>query len=592
MVIIYQKNKSGTELHSDSVTDINKKIIFRNNINNQKTEGNVLSVKKLKTSKKIYKNEILSDIFATFLSEYEAKLKEFHSESDQKISINDVLSGLARIYEKVRTAVEYKGENVIRRNAIERILKRLIWENKNFRPASNYQNISESLLRELIWAKYLPNNEIPESKITTIQKIIEKYIYIIERLENYPEGKNPGKIKSWIVGIASSEIEDSVDPSNRELFINFMKDWFFNNYVWSDDNISYDEKDLQIYIAIHKSFTKSDDPIIRYHLLKKIINNWDSVTDEGLSDFINHFPDYYENIENHLTFPQKLKIYRKIASISPAFEILKQLINLHIKNLKTFSQSKENIENDIINICNNNYKLINNRVKTGIMRSIIYIFITKVFFAILIEVPYEIIRYGEMRYIPLTINIVFPPLIMFLIGLSIKTPEDANTKILYEKISRVIYKNENQSKTYFTVSQKTKSKFYYVFSFLYSTFFVAAFYSITKLLLFLNFTMLGVIIFFLFLSLILLFAFRIKYQANYLKVEREKENLFSHLFSYLTLPFVNLGFYLSRGLSQINFFTVLLDFLIEAPFKNSIELIEDWLFYMRERRKEVIEIPE
>ena len=95
-----------------------------------------------------------------------------------------------------------------------------------------------------------------------------------------------------------------------------------------------------------------------------------------------------------------------------------------------------------------------------------------------------------------------------------------------------------------------------------------------------------------FLSAVLLFAFRIRYNANQLKVESGDESFWGHIVSYLTLPFLNFGFYLSRGLAKINFLTIILDFLIEIPLKNVIEIFEEWTSFLREKREEVIEIPE
>ncbi|KKQ87347.1 MAG: hypothetical protein UT10_C0007G0005 [Candidatus Woesebacteria bacterium GW2011_GWB1_38_8b] len=122
--------------------------------------------------------------------------------------------------------------------------------------------------------------------------------------------------------------------------------------------------------------------------------------------------------------------------------------------------------------------------------------------------------------------------------------------------------------------------------------FTIVFGGISSLLFKIGYSLIGVMVFFFFLSLVLLFAFRVRYYAQSLKVEVEKEGILGHLFSYLSLPFLNLGFILSRGLAQINVFTVLLDLLIEAPLKNMIELFEEWIGFIREKRQEVIEVPE
>ena len=79
-------------------------------------------------------NDLLSVYMRTFLEEFKEANKFKGSEFEANINVSEVLGGLARFYEKIRTTVEYKGEHLLRRNAIERILKRLIWEKINSNP--------------------------------------------------------------------------------------------------------------------------------------------------------------------------------------------------------------------------------------------------------------------------------------------------------------------------------------------------------------------------------------------------------------------------------------------------------------------------
>ena len=53
-----------------------------------------------------------------------------------------------------------------------------------------------------------------------------------------------------------------------------------------------------------------------------------------------------------------------------------------------------------------------------------------------------------------------------------------------------------------------------------------------------------------------------------------------------------MGVYLSKGIAKLNFLTILLDFLIEAPLKIIVEVIEEWTSFIREKREEVVEVPE
>jgi len=535
--------------------------------------------------------EPLSIYMREFLKEFEEANRFKGAEFEANINVSDVLGGLARFYEKIRTTVEYKGEHLLRRNAIERILKRLIWEKDKLKPNTNQEKMAVSLVKELIWAKYIPNNEISTAKVDDVRKTIEKYLNVLEGLDNFPDYVSANKSRLWIMGIASSEIEDLLDPSQRDLFVKLMYLWLKDHSQWNDKTIPDHEKETQIYLAIHRSFTRSDDPTMRYYLLLREIPQWNTGGSEAVTKFVLEFPKIYTEIENHLNFKNKLNLYRKISKHSSSFEILRQVVLKNSKGLKDLFASEKDLDKKIREVCEENYKEISKRVNTGIVRSIIYIFITKVLLALMMEVPFEVYRYGDIKYIPLTINIIFPSMMMFLIGISIKIPGVKNTQSIVERIMSIVYR-EKDTKTKIGFDSASTSAFVKTFGIFYMILFLVVFGGISSLLFKIGYSLVGIAVFFFFLSLVLLFAFRVRYHAQSLKVEAEKEGILGHLFSYLSLPFLNLGFILSRGLAQINVFTVLLDLLIEAPLKNMIELFEEWIGFIREKRQEVVEVPE
>lgn len=532
----------------------------------------------------------LNSFIVSFLNQFEEANKKKGTEFSANMAVSDVLGGLARFYERIRTTVEYKGEHLLRRNAIERILKRLIWEKGtlgNFKAAK----MSASLIKELIWAKYIPNNEISTEKVEFIQKVIEKYEKILEGLDSYPEKVSPAKAKLWILGVASSEIEDILDPSQRDLFVNLMYNWLKQHSSWSESGLNENDKKIQMNLAIHRAFTKSDDPAMRYYLLLQEFRDWNQSKEEDIRKFTLEFPKYYEDIEANLGYKSRLSLYRKVIKFCAPFEILRQVIVTDKENAAEILRDQIRLETKVRETCELNYKKISSRVNTGVIRSIIYIFITKVFLALLMEVPYEIYRYGDIKYIPLSINIIFPPIMMFLIGLSIKIPGVKNTEIIVDRIKSIVYKNKN-TKTVINLNTGPSRAFVGAFGIIYFLLFLGVFGGFSTLLLKIGFSSIGLIVFFFFLSLVLLFAYRVRYHAQSLRVEPEKEGILSHLFSYLMLPFLNLGFFLSRGIAQINFFTVLLDLLIEAPLKSMIEVFEEWIGFIKEKRQEVVEVPE
>ena len=202
-------------------------------------------------------------------------------------------------------------------------------------------------------------------------------------------------------------------------------------------------------------------------------------------------------------------------------------------------------------------------------------------------------RFGTLTYLPLAINVVVPPVMMYLFGLTIRAPGTANTERILSRLKSIVYEQGKTNKALFSLLRvKRGSLLGSFFALIYFILFTFVFGGITLLLLSLNFTIPGIGIFFAFLSLVLLFGFRVRFTAQELKITSESENFLSYIFSNLTLPFLRTGMYLSKGLARINVFTVILDFLIEAPLKTIIEVFEEWTGFMREKREEIVEVPE
>ena len=468
-----------------------------------------------------------------------------------------------------------------------------MWEKESLRPNIDTANIAETLTKELIWAKYLPNGAILKSKVFDLLNVLNKYLYILENVGELPKGLRVSGYRNWVWGIASAEIEDLLDPSNRDLYIKLMFDWFMAYFEWQNPDISEEEKRLQIYLAIHRAYTKSDDSIMRYHLLLQEIPNWNNAALEDVGFFLNNFSAIFINIEDKLKFPGWLTLYRRVQKHVAAFEIFRDIAVNKKRNLRKLLLNEKRLETKVKKVCVAKYKLISKKVRTGIIRSIIYIFITKVLLALLIEVPYEVIRLGDVRYIPLMINILVPPTLMWIIGFSIKTPGTKNTHVLIARLDSIVYKPKNQNKQKFSTSRPaTSTTLLKIFGLFYIGVFFLVFGGLTYLLWQINFTIVGILIFFFFLSVVMLFAFRIRFNSNQLKVDADDEGFVGHIINYLTLPFLNLGFYLSRGLAKINFFTIIFDFIIEAPLKTVLEIIEEWTSFIRQKKEEVVEMPE
>jgi len=131
----------------------------------------------------------------TLLDNFQASA-QLKNPSDQGVTVSRTVSAAAVLYEAARNAVEFRAEHLIRRAAIERILRRRLIIK------STGSGIAEALIKELLWARYLENGHIPILKIDEIQETIDKYIAL--KTEVCKLTKN-SDYANWLTGIASCE---------------------------------------------------------------------------------------------------------------------------------------------------------------------------------------------------------------------------------------------------------------------------------------------------------------------------------------------------------------------------------------------------
>lgn len=492
-------------------------------------------------------------------------------DSRPKIKVSEALSPVATFYERLRYALDYKKEHLLRRNAIERILKRT--------------TSAEVLIKELIWAKYIKNDFYPETKIKEIATIISKYLFLSQEF--------PSSWRDWLLGIASCEIEESLDPQleSVDVFAVAISVWFEEKFAWQESGLTQKEKENQLAIAIHRSLLRSDEARNAYFLLKRLYRGWARETAETLIGRSDEVQKIFLEIRESLANPSQTKLYRFVQREVVAFQVLKALIEKDPAGARKVIADSQSLSQEIAGICEEKYSEIKNRVNRGIIRSIIYIFMTKVLFAIAIEIPYEYYFIGRISPFPLVSTIVIPLFFVFWVGLTIKRPGEANTQRIIEIIFDFVYQSEQKEKISFSLDQKKRGFRQQVFETFYWILFFGVFALVTYLLKRSGFNFVGIGIFFVFLSLVLLFSYRVKFSASELKVTPIEENLASNLLTNISLPFLDLGVWLADKFAQLNFFIVLFDFLIEAPFKNIIGIIDEWTVYLKEKKEEAIEIP-
>ena len=506
-------------------------------------------------------------------------------ESLPTLHVSQALTSIALIYEKIRTAIDFKAEHLLRRNAIERILRR-----RFLTTTLGPQKTASGLLKELIWGHYLANDTIPTNRVTTIATILDKYATLKEKLSGSRNGVF-SRHDDLILGMMTAEIDDAiVNKIDQEAWVSALTLWFETNYTW-DDTLSPEEKETLFHIAIRRAFLKSDEQTLNYHLFLRQFPQWSTHSPDAIDQAASQFLSWEQNTTAYLHHPASNRLFRFIQKHTPPFFVLREVIEQNLGNTDEVFSNTEKLTQKIREVCLRRYHQIRSKVQQGIVRSVIYILATKVVFAFLLEVPYDMWALHRISWLPVGVNVAFPPLLMIILSFFIHTPGEENTQRIIQRIFAFAYPPTNAEKVHFHVIAENRNQSFSVFTMLYAAFFLAIFGAVSFGLSQLDFSPVSIGIFFFFASLVLLFGFRVSWTAQELRVTPEHEGFLQSLINILSLPFIDLGVRLSVGLSKLNILMFILDFLIEAPLKLIIDVISEFANFIRQKREEAIEVP-
>lgn len=293
-----------------------------------------------------------------------------------------------------------------------------------------------------------------------------------------------------------------------------------------------------------------------------------------------------EAIEYHLHHPLGERLLPIIRKQSVPFLILKEVVDAHKKKRHEILAVYEEREEAIRTICQHKYLHIRDRIRRAAIRSIIYLFITKMILAFILEVPLDKLFYGTVHLIPLLINILFPPFLMFLVALTIKPPGLRNTERIVQRLHTLVDDADRSHLIQLNLPKVRKRSV--IFVYVYAATFIISFGLIWILLSKLQFNFVSKGLFFLFTCLVSFFAFRIRQTSRELLFVEEKETLLDSLVDFFFLPFLKVGRWLSEGVSKINIFIFFFDFILEAPLKSLISVAEEWFTFIREKKEEIV----
>ena len=494
-----------------------------------------------------------------------------------RITVHAAVSRFSVLYEKVRNAVDYKDDHLFRKAAIVRILKRLLVLE------TDAEHIAQHVIRELIAARYLPNGTLPESLFSEVAIRITKY-QVLKKANIGSE-----KHERWILGMIASEIEESVNDHQQETaFIHFLYEQIADRITIKGLAIPDDIRRLQIYIAVVRCLSKADDEMLSHRLIRSFQPEW-LEPEKWVHDpnaMAKAMVQADRDIHTSLNHPLAQKFSQAVKPWAISLTILRDALKEKPTEAARLLEHTDDLFALVERIAERRYKDSRDKLRRGTFRAIIYLFATKMIFALAIEIPLELLLYSEVHVLALAVNLAFPPILMFLVGSLIKLPGKENIVKIKRGVEELL-SVDGPKGFEIRVASSRKGFAGFLFHLVYLLTFFLTFGLVYQGLHLLNFTWVSTSIFIFFLCIVSFFAFRLRLGAREYVVVGRLERFTNVVLDFFSLPILRAGQWLSRSISRINIFIFLFDFVIEAPFKIFLNVMEEWFAYMKEKREEL-----
>jgi len=541
-------------------------------------------------------NETLTEPIFYSINKYQAGLSQ-KKEDSAFIHVDEIASKVAKLYEKVRKIIDWKEENLLRRNAIERILQRgLISEVSNFNFVKIKPDVvAESLVHELIRGGHLPNDEIPETKISSVSQILKKYIFVLQKApfdsnSNFPL-KSRINLFNWIWEIAACEIEETLAPPvKEEALIEAMTLLMVERIkIVPREAVSEEERNILTYIAVHRTLFDLDDAIISYHLLIQKYQPWKNPTEAFWQNITQNILTIKESLQKELNHPLSKDFFNICERTDSSFTLLGDIFDEYRaepEKLLPAVIDKENFKNLLTSYYQKRLKSLKGRLFKIAIFSTLSVFVSNWFTFFIVEIPLAHLFYEGFSPLAAIVDFVVPSLAMFALVAIIKPPAPSNLPKVIEMTSRFIYKNER--KELYEIKPKSKRGWLslIILSLLYSFGCLISFGSIAWAFYKATLPITSVIFDTLTIALNVFAALVVRNKSKEITVE-EKSSFWEFVIDVLSLPVAEIGSWIANKWKEYNLASVFFNVFIEIPFVSFISFIENWRGFLKERKASI-----
>lgn len=478
-------------------------------------------------------------------------------------------------YEKLRYLVDYKDEHTIRAAAIERMLKRLLLVEAE-------ATVGRKILEELVQVGYIENDTVPEACAEHVQQLLGLALKLNEKTTLK---------KSVIIKLLAFEIERYLFPNELSEHMVSVLYQTLAGYVEPKNAYPQERFATELHLASRKVLLEeSDDALLNAHLRKTFGLWWEASLENPaiLQEVADRIKKENELVESMLSSPVIHKIANRIKNEALFFSFVRQLIDEKGNQALTVLEDKalltDYIENKVATLYPNQRQRI---VEAG-TRAVVYLFITKVLLGVALELPYDLLVYGSVHYVALLINVLFFPALLYVMVITAPRPKPKNTDRIIVGISQAVHMDPADNKVVYVPTAPWSTSQQILIACFYIPLFVLSFGTIVLILHHLHFNVVSMALFLFFLCIVSYFGLRLRYKARRYIVEYTEESTLRFLIHLARLPLVRTGRFISQKLARINIFILILDGIIETPFKILLGSFDQFVSFVKDTRRDLL----
>jgi hypothetical protein len=355
-------------------------------------------------------------------------------------------------------------------------------------------------------------------------------------------------------------------------FVDFAYNYFLGTIdaeaVFGEKPASYE---ATLFTAIQQSLLRTDAAAIRLSLISRYQVSLSHVAE---------FAKFNAQIDQIMTSPVLTKLTHLVSRHGAPLRIALLAANgddnatEHLANNRLYGERFNlAIEQD--------YRSVSHNINRGIIRSVMFLIITKVIIGVAAEVPYDIWIHGKVQWLPLAVNLMLPPLYMIALRLTLLMPVETNTRALNREINRILFE-PIPDKPSIKGQQKSFSAGWNI---AYGLIIVSVFTGVAWLLMrFAHFEWIHLVIFFVFISTASFLGFRLSRSIREIEVGDETQTSVTTIRDFLYMPFVVVGRTISETYAKINVVSRFLDMFVELPLKTILGFIRRWGAFLNAKK--------